>query len=247
MSNIIIVGYGQMGKLIESFCPKHSLNVVKTVDPLKGSHLENTDLEDIDLAFEFTQPDSVMKNLKFLLENNIKVVTGTTGWYKHIPEIKAIVKANNGSFLYGSNFSIGMNLFYHILEYSAKLIGKNPEYDCWGLEKHHNRKMDSPSGTAKILSNIIINSFPGKTEPQFEKLDRKIRPEEFHLASIRSGNIPGEHTIGFDSEADSIEISHNARNRNGLALGAIKAGLWLLDHKGFYNFKDIFTQIIEKP
>lgn len=244
MIHIAIVGYGQMGKLIASLADQYNMQVETIIDPEMGTSIEKSDLSNIDLAFEFTRPEAVITNLEYLLNKGIRTVTGTTGWYQQKDYVQSLVAKNQGSLLHGSNFSIGMNLFYHILEFTAELMAKNPEYDSWGLEKHHNRKVDSPSGTAKVLSDLLINKIPTKTIPQFEKLDRKIKPEEFHFASIRSGNIPGEHTIGFDSPADSIELIHRARNREGLALGAIKAGLWLTKHQGMFNFSDVFKDII---
>ncbi len=240
----MIVGYGKMGKLIHQLCENYSMQVVKIIDPTRGTRLKNEDLDDIDLAFEFTNPTVVTDNLTYLISHNIKTVTGTTGWFDSLTEIEKLVTESNGSLIYGSNYSIGMNLFYHIIENAARMIGSIPEYDCWGLEKHHQFKIDSPSGTAKVISKIILDNIEQKTTAQYDKVDRKIKPEEFHFASVRSGRIPGEHSIGFDSEADSIEIKHTARNRNGLALGAIKAGLWILDKEGLFDFKDIFKDIV---
>ncbi|MBT4333854.1 MAG: 4-hydroxy-tetrahydrodipicolinate reductase, partial [Candidatus Cloacimonetes bacterium] len=147
-------------------------------------------------------------------------------------------------FIYGSNFSVGMNLFFSIIESAAKLMNKAEDYDLFGLEMHHNKKKDSPSGTAKVLSEIILQNIDRKTKVQYDKLDRKIEQDELHFTSVRSGNIPGTHSISFDSEADTIELKHTARNRNGLALGAIKAAKWINNKTGFYNFTDNLNKII---
>ena len=137
-----------------------------------------------------------------------------------------------------------MNLFFSIIETTAKLMNRAEDYDLFGLEMHHNKKKDSPSGTAKVLSEIILKNIDRKTLTNYEKLDRKIEKNEFHFTSVRCGDIPGTHSISFDSENDTIELKHTARNRNGLALGAIKAAKWINDKTGFYNFSDKLNEII---
>ncbi|HPR18251.1 MAG TPA: 4-hydroxy-tetrahydrodipicolinate reductase [Candidatus Cloacimonadota bacterium] len=245
MPKIAIVGYGQMGKLIEKLAPENGFQVCAIIDPLLGNDLSDPVLQDADVCVEFSSPQAVRSNLRSLIELKKQIVCGTTGWQEHLPEILELVTKNGTGFVYGSNFSFGMNLFYEIVAHATQLMNSAENYDPYGLEMHHHRKKDSPSGTAKILSDMVLQNIERKTQSQYEKLDRQIRPEEFHFASIRAGEIPGTHLIGFDSDADNIELKHTARNRNGLALGALKAAHWIIGKKGSYDFSGIFREILK--
>ncbi|MDP8203891.1 MAG: 4-hydroxy-tetrahydrodipicolinate reductase [Candidatus Tenebribacter mawsonii] len=244
MLKIALIGYGQMGKLIEQLAPQYDCKIVAIIDPLLGNSITSDSVAEADVCLEFSTPDAAFENVKKLVELGKDVVTGTTGWFDNLDKIKIMVEKEGTGFIYGSNFSIGMNLFFSILESTAKLMNKTEEYDLFGLEMHHNKKKDSPSGTAKVLSDIILKNIDRKTIAQYEKLDRKVEQNEFHFASIRSGDIPGMHSISFDSAADTIELKHTARNRAGLALGAIKAAKWINNKTGFYNFSGSLNEII---
>ena len=244
MLKIALIGYGQMGKLIEQLAQNSDCEIVAIIDPLLGNEITAETVANADVCIEFSTPDAAFENINKLIELGKNVVTGTTGWYNKLDMIKLMVENKGTGFIYGSNFSVGMNLFFSIIESTAKLMNQAEDYDLYGLEMHHNKKKDSPSGTAKVLTKIILKNIDRKTKSQYEKLDRKIESNEFHFASIRSGNIPGMHSISFDSEADTIELKHTARNRNGLALGAIKAAKWINNKAGFYNFTDELNEII---
>jgi len=244
MLKIAIIGYGQMGKLIEQLAVQNDCEIVAIIDPLLGNNITAETVSNADVCLEFSTPDAAFSNIKKLVELGKNVVTGTTGWFDKLDKIKIMVEKARTGFVYGSNFSIGMNLFYSIIESTAKLMNKADNYDLSGLEIHHNKKKDSPSGTAKILSEIILRNIERKTKSQFDRLERQIEKEEFHFSSIRYGDVPGTHSISFDSEADTIELKHTARNRNGLALGAIKAAKWIKNNQGFYNFTDNLNEII---
>jgi len=244
MLKIAIIGYGQMGKLIEQLSAQNECEVVAIIDPLLGNKITAETVANADVCIEFSTPDTAFSNIKELVELGKNIVTGTTGWFDKLDEIKVIVEKAGTGFIYGSNFSVGMNLFYSLIESTAKLMNKADDYDLSGLEIHHNKKKDSPSGTAKILSEIILKNIDRKTKSQFDRLQRKIEKDEFHFASIRYGDVPGTHSISFDSEADTIELKHTARNRNGLVLGAIKAAKWINNNKGFYNFSNNLNEII---
>lgn len=241
--NIALVGYGQMGKLLDELAPDFDLNVVAKVDPQLKTDLASPKLSKAEVCIEFTNPESAFSNIKKLATNRKNIVVGTTGWIGKIAEVKKLVEKFEIGLVYGANFSVGMNLFFQIVKSSAKLIAQT-DYDPFGWEMHHKKKQDSPSGTAKVLSQIILENFPAKKVAQYEKLDRKIKTNEFHFASLRAGNIPGTHTIGFDSEADTIELRHTARNRKSFALGALMAVKWIASRKGLYKFSDIFPQIL---
>jgi len=150
-----------------------------------------------------------------------------------------MVAENNIGLIHAANFSLGMNIFYHIVKESAKLIDQFDNYDISGLELHHNKKADSPSGTAKTLAEILLNNIRRKEKVTYEMVNRKIEPDELHFASVRSGSIPGTHKIIFDSTADTIELSHSARNREGFAIAAVIAAEWLHGKKGFFTIDDL--------
>lgn len=244
MLKIALIGYGQMGKLIEQLAVKNGCEIVAIIDPFLDNEITADAVADADVCLEFSTPDAAFNNMKKLIKLGKNVVSGTTGWSDELDEIKLLVEKTGTGFVYGSNFSVGMNLFFLIIESTAILMNNAEDYDLYGLEMHHNKKKDSPSGTAKVLSDIILKNIDRKTKSQYEKLDRKIENNEFHFASIRSGDIPGTHSISFDSESDTIELKHTARNRNGLALGAIKAAFWINNKKGFYNFTNKLNEII---
>lgn len=241
---IAIIGYGQMGKLIERLATEQKIEVVSIIDPNLEKVIDAESLKDADVCIDFSLPDAVLKNCKQIAKLKKNIVIGTTGWSEHLNEISQIAQDNNIGIIYGSNFSIGMNTFFHIVANAAELINQIDNYDLFGYEMHHNKKVDSPSGTAKTLAEIVLDKVDRKETAQYDKLDRKIDDEEFHLASIRSGDIPGTHVIGFDSSADTIELKHTARSRDGFALGAISAAKWIEHKTGIYNFQDIFFQML---
>ncbi|MDP8268775.1 MAG: 4-hydroxy-tetrahydrodipicolinate reductase [Candidatus Tenebribacter davisii] len=244
MLKIALIGYGQMGKLIEQLAPQNDCEIVARIDPLLGNEITSNSVAEADVCIEFSTPDAAYNNISKLVELGKHVISGTTGWYEKLENVKKLVEKQGTGFIYGSNFSVGMNLFFSIIESTAKLMDQAKDYDLYGIEMHHKKKKDSPSGTAKVLSEIILKNIDRKTSVQYEKLDRKIKDDEFHFTSVRSGNIPGMHSICFDSAEDTIELKHTARNRNGLALGAIKAAKWISNRTGSYNFTDQISEII---
>ena len=245
MINIALIGYGKMGRLIDEMSSKYDIKIVAKIDPEKfGNRIDENSLKDADVCIDFTQPTVVIDNIKKIAELGKNIVVGTTGWNKEIRKVENIVKENNIGFIYSSNFSLGMNIFFKIVDYATKLTAKIQDYDIYGLEKHHKNKLDSPSGTAKMITDIVLRNSSYKTIAQYDRVDRKIKNNEFHFASIRAGAIFGEHSITFDSEADSIMLTHSLKNRSGLAVGAIMAAKWIYQKKGFYNFSNIFEEIV---
>ncbi len=242
MKKLAIVGYGRMGKLLDRLAPDHDFEVCSRIDPALGTSLQDASLAYADVCIEFSTPTVAWNNISQLIQLQKPVVCGTTGWLDHLPELHALAASQSLSVVYGSNFSVGMNLFFEIVSHTATLMSTQAQYDAYGLELHHNRKKDSPSGTARKLSDIIL-SRGTKTTAQFDRLNRQPLPEEFHFASVRAGDIPGTHLIGFDSVADSIELKHTARNREGFALGALLAASWLLSHPGIHEFSSIFKDL----
>lgn len=247
MIRLAIIGYGKMGKMIKQLAESYEMEVVSIIDP----NIEEYDLpickeslNGAEVCIDFTAPDVAFTNIKNILEAGSKAVIGTTGWFNHIAEIEKLVSQKELGIIYGSNFSVGMNIFYMITRFSAQCFNKLPQYDVFGLEKHHKQKVDSPSGTAKELAKILIKEIDRKSNVVYECLDRAPFSVEMHFASVRGGNVPGTHEINFDSEADTITLSHTARNREGFAHGALLAAQWLADKNGCFDFKDIFEEII---
>ena len=246
--NIAIVGYGNMGHEIEKIAKAKGISVKSIIDrsDKNATHKEINDesMHNVDVCIDFTSPTSVIDSIKKISKLKKNIVVGTTGWYENLSEARQIVRKNNIGLIYASNFSIGVNVFLRLIENASKIINKIDEYDVYGYELHHNKKTDSPSGTARAIGKILIKNIKRKNRLLFDKIDRKIEPNELHFASIRAGSIPGTHVVGFDSSADTIELRHTARNREGFALGAIMAAQWINGKKGFYGIGDMMKEII---
>ncbi len=246
--NIAIIGYGKMGHEIENAARARGINVVSIIDPndKNAAHREigAESMKNVDVCIDFSSPNAVMNNIRQIAKYKKNIVIGTTGWHDKIDEAKKIVKNSNIGMIYSSNFSIGVNVFFRIIEDAAKIFNKLEAYDVYGYEMHHNNKIDSPSGTAKTIGEILIKNIKRKNKLLFEKIDRKINPNELHFASVRAGSIPGTHVVGFDSSADTIELKHTARNREGFAMGAIMAAQWIKNKKGFFDIKNMMEDII---
>jgi 4-hydroxy-tetrahydrodipicolinate reductase len=247
---IAIIGYGGMGKMIESIAQEKGIEVVSIVDPKCNEEgifceVNEESMKDVDVAIDFTLPTTIMDNIKKYCELKVNVVVGTTGWYDHIDEVRKIAEDAKIGFLWSSNFSVGVNMYFKMIDAASKLMNKVEDYDVWAFELHHNNKADSPSGTAKTLSQILIDNIDRKNKVVYDKLDRKIEKDELHFSSVRGGAVNFEHTIGFDSDADCITIKHAARNRKGYALGAVLAALWLKDKKGYFEMEDFLSSLLE--
>ena len=257
--NIAIIGYGKMGKMIEQTARSLGHTITAIVDPfvtetLFGVTINKTIAEaclvSADAAIEITQPASAAANIIALAERKIPTVTGTTGWHERMDEVTRAVEKAGSALLWSSNFSIGVNLFYRIAWYAAQLANNFPEYDIGGFEAHHNKKLDSPSGTAKILAEGVLSKIDRKKKIIWETMNRKPEVDELHFPSLRMGSVPGKHSLFFDSPADTIEITHTARSREGFASGAIRAAQWLTAQKrrGVFTvdemLKDIFKESV---
>lgn len=224
-----LIGYGKMGQMIEKTAINRGHTIVARID---SKDWDIKSLQHADICIEFTQPDCVIENIKRLAELKKEVIIGTTGWHDKVDEVQSIVKKNQIGALYSSNFSIGINLLLEILAYASKVMDAFDEYDVAGVDYHHNKKKDSPSGTAREIAKTI--------EENMNRID------EVPFSSIRCGSIPGTHTILFDSPCDTISITHEARNREGFALGAVHAAEWLQGKKGLYTFADCMQEMIQR-
>lgn len=234
-----------MGREVEAALKLKGHSVAAIVDPFAGQESELTAemAEKADGVIEFSLPDTAIANAEKYAELKLKAVVGTTGWYDELPKVREMIEKAGAAYLYGSNFSIGAHLFFHLVGKAAKLINPFPEYDIMGYEIHHKMKKDSPSGTALTTANRILENNQRKNTLLFDRCDREIQPDELHFASIRGGAVPGVHKVLIDSVADTIEISHTARGRMGFAMGSVLALEWLLNKKtGFYNVDDFINE-----
>lgn len=230
---IAIIGYGKMGHMLENSAKNFGHEVVTTIDvfaPDAKVKIAQGDYEATAKAvkesgaegvIEFTSPSSVVGNIKALLPLKLPVVVGSTGWEQYEAEIAELAAETGGTVMHSSNFSIGVNMFYKIIEEAAKLMKDYPEYDCAVWEMHHNQKKDSPSGTALDIARHIMAADSRKTKIVTDAFHDKPEPDELHVSSTRCGTVPGTHKVFFDCSADTIEITHTARSREGFANGAV--------------------------
>lgn len=195
-----------------------------------------------DVAIEFTEPSAAVDNFSSLMQSGLPVVTGTTGWYRRIDEVRDLVELHEGSFLYASNFSIGVNILFQLNQRLTQLMNPYDSYDVFVEERHHRHKKDAPSGTAESLAGQILAGLDRKSRMSDAELrHRSPEADELSVAYTRAGEITGFHEVSYISETDKLSISHEAYNRGGFALGAVVAAEWLHGKKGFYNFSDIFA------
>lgn len=242
---IVLLGYGKMGQLIEMFAQKRGHEVVMVVDVNNRDSITTEDLQVADIAIDFSTPDAALGNISLCFEANLPIVVGTTGWYDHLEEVKEVCDAAGQSLLYGSNFSIGVNVFFHVNRLLAKAMDPYKQYDVQVEEIHHIHKLDAPSGTAITIAEGILESSTSKKSWVNEVVSSEVsslvsKPEELLIESLRIDEVPGTHTVLYSSEVDQIEFKHTAHNRHGFALGAIIAAEWLQGKKGFYQVTDIF-------
>ncbi len=229
---IALLGYGKMGRMIEGIALREGWEVDPKLDigdNAEGSGITAASMEGVDVAIEFSQPGSVLANIQAAARAGVNIVVGTTGWSDKRSKVEQIVRDSGIGLIHGANFSLGMNLFFEIISYSARLVGMIPQYDAYISEEHHRAKKDAPSGTALSLLDVMR---PHLNNPNL------------NIASIRAGFIPGTHVIGFDSEADTIILEHRARSRQGFAEGAVLAARWISGKKGFYDFRQVFREIV---
>ncbi len=246
--NIAIIGYGKMGKIIEQIALERKHIITAIIDTLdsNATHKEISagSLEGADVCIDFSNPNTAIENITKVSALKKNIVVGTTNWYNSLEEARKIISLNQTGLIYASNFSVGVNIFFRIVDFASKQFNKIAEYDAYVFELHHNKKLDSPSGTANSIAQIMLKNLDRKQKIAAENLDRKINPDELHVAAIRAGSIPGTHIAGFDSEADNIELKHEARTRKGFALGAVMAAEWLVNRKGFYTIDDLMNDVL---
>ncbi|WP_316821690.1 4-hydroxy-tetrahydrodipicolinate reductase [Pedobacter gandavensis] len=242
---IALLGYGKMGQIIERFALERGHEVVLKISSSNLEELNVANLSKADVAIDFSIPDAAIANIYLCFEANVPIVVGSTGWYGQLQEVKDECLSSNNTLLYGSNFSIGVNIFFHINQVLAKVMNNFPAYDVQVEEIHHTQKLDSPSGTAMTIAEGIIEELDSKKEWVNELVgspfEEVVKKDQVLIESHRIESVPGTHTVVYSSEVDEIEIKHTAHNRAGFALGAIVAAEWLQNKQGFYNIADIFN------
>jgi len=229
---IAILGYGKMGKMIEKIALNRDHEIVAKID------INSTDINfnKADVAIDFSIPDAAFNNIKRCLENGVPVISGTTGWLDKYPEAVALCEKNNGAFIYASNYSLGVNIFFQINEYLAKIMNNHSEYSVAMEEIHHTQKLDAPSGTAITLAEGIIKH----TNKEKWTLEAP-EANEIPIRAKRIDAVPGTHTVRYESEIDSISMTHTANSREGFALGAVVAAEWIVGKSGIFTMKDVLN------
>ncbi len=226
MPKIALIGYGKMGQILDKLASEAGHEVVARVDPKNGyDDFDCPGLSHADVCIEFTRPDQVFDNVRRLTLLGKNIVIGTTGW--DLAPVEELVRQQGVAAIHAANFSIGIHLFKKIVEAAAQLIQDQPQYDASLCEAHHRHKLDRPSGTAKDLIQSLLDNLPRK------------RLEDLDVSCRRYGEVPGTHTVTFDSKCDSISLTHEARSREGFALGALQAAHWIRGRQGFFTLEDM--------
>ncbi|MET0635390.1 MAG: 4-hydroxy-tetrahydrodipicolinate reductase [Chitinophagaceae bacterium] len=233
---IALIGYGKMGKAIEAIALDRGHEITLRINDTNLSEFTSENLSGTDVAIEFTGPHSAYENIRQLINWGIPVVSGSTGWTERLDEIIKLTEVSNGSFLYASNFSIGVNLFFELNKKLAALLAPHAAYRVELQEIHHTEKRDAPSGTAITLAEQILEVNPGKKKWVNEGSDN---PAELPIISKRIDPAPGTHSILYSSPIDDIEIIHTAHNRQGFASGAVLAAEYIHNRKGIFTMKDV--------
>ena len=232
---IALIGYGKMGHAIEQIALQRGHEIVSVIDVNNQEDFTSDALKSADVAIEFSMPAVAMDNYRRAFAAGVPVVSGTTGWLEHLPEIKEACKAGQ-TFFYASNFSLGVNIFFALNKYLAKIMNDFPAYDVRMVETHHVHKLDAPSGTAITLAEGLIDNIERKNKWVEGKEPAE---DEIGICSVREGEVPGIHTVIYESDVDTISITHDAKSRMGFALGAVIAAEFTCGKKGFLTMQDM--------
>ncbi len=228
---IALLGYGKMGQTIEKIAISRGHEIVLTIDKDSPEY----DISIADVAIDFSIPSSAVENISNCLNNNVPIISGTTGWLDSFDDMKKLCSEKNGAFIYASNYSLGVNIFFELNNHLAKMMANLNQYDVAIEEIHHKQKLDEPSGTAISLAEGVIEH----TKNTQWELDKATEDNSIPITAIRSPEVPGTHTITYNSTVDQIDIKHTAHNRQGFALGAVVAAEWIIGKKGVFTMKDV--------
>lgn len=235
--NILLLGYGKMGQAIEKIAINRGHEITARITIDNKDTLTKSHWDDTDVVIEFSAPEAAFSNIQMALENKKPVVSGTTGWLHKKDEVEKLVRLNEGTFFYASNFSIGVNIFFRINRYLAQIMESDPSYDISMKEIHHTAKKDAPSGTAITLAEDAIRELSRKTGWEQEQQNK----DKLYIASERTNDVPGTHFVTYENDIDSIEIKHEAKSRKGFALGAVLVAEWIKDKKGVLSMDDFLN------
>jgi 4-hydroxy-tetrahydrodipicolinate reductase len=238
---IALLGYGKMGKEIESLALTRHHDIIFKIDAYNLDELTPGNLSRADVAIDFSTPDSAYANIMKCFEAGVPVVCGTTGWLNRFDEVRKKCTDLDQTFFYASNFSLGMNLFFELNKYLARLMNPLNDYEVSIKEIHHVHKLDAPSGTAITLANDLI---AGVARKEKWELNQASDPASLKITAVREDEVPGTHIVTYESDVDSIEITHLAKSRRGLALGAVMAGEFIKGKKGVFSMKDMMKEIM---
>ncbi|NDV95092.1 4-hydroxy-tetrahydrodipicolinate reductase [Dysgonomonas sp. 521] len=234
--NIALIGYGKMGHEIEKIALQRGHKIVSIIDVNNPDEFESPSFRSADVAIEFSMPDSAINNYRKCFAANVPVVAGTTGWLEHLEEVKKACAEQGKTFFYASNYSLGVNIFFALNKYLAKIMNNYPDYDVRMEETHHIHKLDAPSGTAITLAEDLIKEVDRKDRWNLETQEKET---DLAIHCIREGEVPGIHEVIYESQADIISIKHDAKSRIGFALGAVLAAEFTKGKKGFLGMKDM--------
>jgi len=242
---LALIGYGKMGKEVERLALERHIQITARID-VESPSLLIDEVKRADVAIHFAIPSTVLGHIEQLASLGKDVVLGTTGWQNDRPTIQNLVERKGIGLVHASNFSLGMNIIYHLLNEAGSIFNRFEEYDVSVHEIHHKEKLDSPSGTALTIASILLSRIGRKKEILAGSSEGRIRPEQLQVTSARTGAVVGIHRVLFDSVADNIEVVHTAKNRTGFALGALLAAQWIRGRKGFFTMEDVLADIIKQ-
>jgi 4-hydroxy-tetrahydrodipicolinate reductase len=242
---LALIGYGKMGNEVERVAVDRGMEITARVD-IDTPSLSIEGVRKADVAVHFALPPTVVKHVEELATLGKPIVVGTTGWQSDREKVQSLVQSSGIGLVYASNFSLGVNIFYRILKEAGTLFGRFGEYDVSIHEIHHKDEVDSPSGTAISIANLLLSTIRRKREILPGSPEGKIRPEQLQVTSSRIGSVVGTHGVTFDSTADSIDIVHRAKNRMGFALGAVVAAEWIKDKHGMYSFDEVLEDVFNQ-
>jgi 4-hydroxy-tetrahydrodipicolinate reductase len=242
MTNILLIGYGSMGRVLHRLAPSMSCEIVGIVDV--DTPFDAATAPDFDVAIDFTQPDAVIENVRTISGHGKNVVIGTTGWNERRAEVETIQHQTGTGIIVGSNFSVGVQMFFRLVREAGLMVNDLADLDVMLHEWHHHRKKDSPSGTALTAASLLLDVIDRKTYVEAETQHGTIDPSALHVSSTRGGEVVGRHQLTIDGATDTIDIIHNAKSRDGFAQGALLAATWIHGKQGMYDFTDVFPDIL---
>jgi len=235
---VALIGYGKMGHEIEKILIARGHQVVSIIDQHNAEDIKAEPYRSADVAIEFTSPQAAIGNIHSSIEAGVPIVCGSTGWLDQLPEVKEFVNSHNGGLFYATNYSLGVNIFFKVNEYLASIMSRFNDYTVDMIEWHHNQKLDAPSGTAITLAEHILKGYPHKDG----WVNQSVRDEsKLGIVSVRKGDIPGIHTVTYESPVDTITFTHDAKSRQGFALGAVLAAEFMAGKAGVYTMNDLLS------